>query len=125
MVLVHPESPPAIVERATVVGSTTQLIQASQRLPHTTFIVATDRGIFYKMQQLSPEKRFMEAPTAGVGATCKSCGHCPWMAMNQLQNLEDALRQGKNEVHVDPDIARRALTPLQRMLDFGREHTIR
>ena len=52
-----------------------------------SFIVATDTGIFYKMQQAAPEKSFLAAPTAGEGATCRSCAHCPWMAMNELENL--------------------------------------
>jgi quinolinate synthase len=50
-------------------------------------IVATDRGIFYKMQQAVPDKELFEAPTAGEGATCRSCAHCPWMAMNELDGI--------------------------------------
>jgi len=117
-VLVHPESPKSMVEMADAVGSTTQLIQASQTLPNDTFIVATDNGIFYKMQQLSPEKTFIEAPTAGSGATCRSCAHCPWMAMNGLENIYEVLMTGENEVHVDAELSEAALKPLRRMLDF-------
>jgi quinolinate synthase len=117
-VLVHPESPQAMVEIADAVGSTSQLINASQTLPNKEFIVATDNGIFYKMQQLSPDKIFMEAPTAGSGATCRSCAHCPWMAMNGLENLRDCLRDGSNEVTVDADLREKALIPLNRMLSF-------
>jgi quinolinate synthase len=117
-VLVHPESPDAVVEMADVVGSTSQLIHAVQTLPNDTFIVATDNGIFYKMQQLAPNKTLIEAPTAGNGATCRSCAHCPWMAMNGLENLLEVLRTGSQEVHVDPALRARALKPLQRMLDF-------
>ncbi|ABS76780.1 quinolinate synthase NadA [Coxiella burnetii] len=118
-VLVHPESPPSVVEQATVVGSTSQLLKASQELPNDTLIVATDRGIFYKMQQLSPHKTFIEAPTAGHGATCRSCGHCPWMAMNNLQSLEQSLITGSNEIVLDSEIMAKAKVPLQRMLDFS------
>lgn len=117
-VLVHPESPAAVVEQADVVGSTSQLLAASQSMRHSTFIVATEQGIFYKMQQASPAKQFMLAPTAGVAAGCQSCGHCPWMAMNQLDNLDYALRQGANEIQVDPLVAARARVSLQRMVDF-------
>src|SRR5690606_15702759 len=67
-VLVHPESPAAVVALADVVGSTSQLIKAAQTLPNREFIVATDQNIFYKMQQLSPDKLFHIAPTAGSGA---------------------------------------------------------
>ena len=117
-ILVHPESPDAVVQLADAVGSTSQLIKAAQELPNETLIVATDRGIFYKMQQAAPGKTFIEAPTGGSGATCRSCAHCPWMAMNGLQNILDGLRQGKEEVFVDADLRQNALRPLERMLSF-------
>ncbi|EGN74650.1 quinolinate synthetase complex, A subunit [Idiomarina sp. A28L] len=121
-ILVHPESPAAIVDLADSVGSTSQLIKASQELPNKRFIVATDKGIFYKMQQLSPEKVFIEAPTGGDGATCRSCAHCPWMAMNGLAAIENALENGgaMHEIHVDAALGERAMQPLNRMLDFAR-----
>ncbi len=117
-VLVHPESPASVVALADVAGSTSQLIKAAQELPHNKLIVATDRGIFYKMQQVVPDKTLFEAPTAGNGATCKSCAHCPWMAMNELDNLAEALRNGSGEVFVDAGLRARALKPLERMLNF-------
>ncbi len=119
-VLVHPESPESVVAMADVVGSTSQIIQAAQDLPHSTFIIATDRGIFYKLQQTCPDKTFLVAPTAGVGATCQSCAHCPWMALNQLHNLADSLETGDNEVYIDPALISKALQPLERMLKFSR-----
>lgn len=120
-ILVHPESPQSIVEMADAVGSTSQLIAAAKSLPHPQLIVATDRGIFYKMQQAVPEKTLMEAPTAGEGATCRSCAHCPWMAMNGLQAIAEGLEQGgsEHEIHVDSSLRTRALLPLNRMLDFA------
>jgi quinolinate synthase len=117
-VLVHPESPASVVELADVTGSTSQLIQAAKQLPNDKLIVATDRGIFFKMQQAVPGKTLFEAPTAGNGATCRSCAHCPWMAMNGLDNLAGALRDGSGEIFVDDDLRRRALKPLERMLNF-------
>jgi quinolinate synthase len=117
-VLVHPESPAQVIAIADAVGSTSALVKAARTLPHPLFIVATDRGIFHRMRKEAPNKRFIEAPTAGEGATCRSCAHCPWMAMNQLQVLLDSLERGDNEVKVDPEIGRRAMVPLQRMLDF-------
>ena len=119
-VLAHPESPEAVVKLADVVGSTTQIIRAAQSLDAREFIVATDKGIFHKMQGAAPGKTFIEAPTAGNSATCKSCAHCPWMAMNGLANLADAMENGKNEVRIDADIASRALRSIQRMLDFAK-----
>ncbi len=118
-ILVHPESPDEVVDQADVVGSTTALIQAVQQMPNEEFIVATDDGIFWKMHQLAPNKKLIPAPTAGEGATCESCAHCPWMAMNALQNLETALRDGTGEVFVDEAVRRNAVTSIQRMLDFA------
>ncbi|MFC4891604.1 quinolinate synthase NadA [Pseudofrancisella aestuarii] len=117
-VLVHPESPAEVVKRADVVGSTAQLIKASQELENDRFIVATDTGVFYKMKQLSPKKEFIPAPTAGRGATCQSCAKCPWMKLNQLKNLKACLIDQKNEIFVNEDIRQKALIPLDRMVNF-------
>ena len=140
VVLVHPESPRAVIQLADVVGSTTQLITAAQRSEAKVFIVATDNGILHKMRTLCPDKLFLEAPTAGAGANCTSCSHCPWMAMNGLINLAEVLERaggsprsggvltglplagaGTNEIFVDPSIIPRAVLPIQRMLDFARQ----
>ncbi|MES2015522.1 MAG: quinolinate synthase NadA [Pseudomonadota bacterium] len=118
-VLVHPESPAAVVALADAVGSTTQLINAAQTMDATTFIVATDNGILHKMRAAAPGKRFIDAPTAGNSATCKSCAHCPWMAMNGLQNLADVLENLNNEIHVDAEVGKQAVRAIDRMLDFA------
>lgn len=120
-ILVHPESPASVVALADAVGSTSQLIKAAKSLPQKKLIVATDKGIFFKMQQMVPEKELIEAPTAGAGATCRSCAHCPWMAMNGLKAIETALREGgeQHEIFVDEAIRQKSLIPLNRMLDFA------
>ena len=118
-VLVHPESPANVVAQADAVGSTTQLINAAQTMDATHFIVATDNGILHKMRMAAPGKTFIEAPTAGNSATCKSCAHCPWMAMNGLRNLAEVLESGANEVHVDPALGLQAKRSIDRMLDFA------
>jgi quinolinate synthase len=123
-VLVHPESPDEVVDQADVVGSTTALIRAVAELPNREFIVATDEGIFWKMHQLAPEKTLIPAPTGGAGATCESCAHCPWMAMNALASLERVLLRGDNQIHIDPALRDRAVRPIERMLDFARERGI-
>jgi quinolinate synthase len=103
-VLVHPESPAAVVARNSSA---------------THFIVATDNGILHKMRMAAPGKHFIEAPTAGNSATCKSCAHCPWMAMNGLQNLAEVLESGANQIQVDPEIGKQAKRAIDRMLDFA------
>lgn len=118
-VLVHPESPAAVIELADVVGSTTQIINAARDMDNPHFIVATDQGIFYKLQQQAPDKTFIIAPTGGNGATCRSCANCPWMAMNALENLASVFERSDNEIAVDAAIGERAMRPLRRMLDFA------
>ena len=125
-VLVHPESPAGVIALADVVGSTTALIKAAETLPNSTFIVATDNGIFHKMHEAAPGKTFLEAPTGGVGATCKSCAHCPWMEMNTLEKLAKVLETGANEIRIDEAVRVKAVISIQRMLDFAKSiaHTV-
>ena len=118
--LAHPESPQEILDLADAVGSTSQLIQSASDLPHSRLIVATDSGIFYKMQQAVPHKTLIIAPTAGFGATCKSCAHCPWMGLNDLERLDRVLMHRNNEITLDTTIIQAARVPLNRMLDFAR-----
>ncbi len=120
-VLVHPESPASVIELADVVSSTTGIIKAAVELDAKEFIVATDKGIFHKMREAAPDKIFIEAPTSGKGATCISCAHCPWMAMNSLRKLVECLETGSGEIHVDPELGKRARLPIQRLLDFAKE----
>ena len=123
-VLVHPESPASVIALADRVGSTTQIIHAARDMPQRVFIVATDQGIFYQLQKQVPDKQFIIAPTAGEGATCRSCAQCPWMAMNELDALAQSLERGDNEIVVEPEIRRQALVPLERMVNFARDQKI-
>ena len=117
-VLVHPESPADVVALADAVGSTSAILKAAQTLDADTFIVATDNGMLHKLRAINPGKTFIEAPTAGNSATCKSCAHCPWMAMNGLAGVARVLETGVNEVFVDPALGLRARLPIDRMLAF-------
>jgi len=119
-ILVHPESPAEVVDLADVVGSTKILINAVKTMKDQVFIVATDLGIFYKMQQLAPNKTLLIAPTSDREMACKSCGHCPWMAMNGLQNLRSCLKNKTGEILVDEAIRLKALGSLEKMLEFSR-----
>jgi quinolinate synthase len=118
MVLVHPESPEAVVALADVVGSTSQMLKAVVDGAASEYIVATDNLLMHRMRQLAPGKTLIEAPTAGNSATCKSCAHCPWMAMNALQGVIGCLEQGSGEILVDPAMGRNAVRCIDRMLAF-------
>ena len=119
-ILVHPESPKEVIALADVVGSTTQLINAAESRPENTFIVATDNGIFHKMKEVAPHKKFIEAPTMGEGADCESCAHCDWMAMNNLEKCLDTLNTGNNEILINNQIIDQAKNSIQRLLEFTR-----
>lgn len=121
-VLVHPESPASVIALADAVGSTGQILKAAREMEATTFIVATDNGMLHKLRQQNPGKTFLEAPTAGNSATCKSCAHCPWMAMNGLAAVHHVLTTGSNAIEIDPALAARARLPIDRMLAFAAEH---
>ncbi len=114
-ILAHPESPNAVLNQAHTIGSTKQLLQATQG-PDQHYIVATDSGIFYQMKKQSPHKTFTLAPTHGHGATCQSCGACPWMAMNTLEKLTHCMK----DTHAIPLQAcfEQARLSLQKMVEF-------
>jgi quinolinate synthase len=117
-ILAHPESPAAVLALADAIGSTSGILKAARELDADTFIVATDNGLMHKLRTLNPGKTFIEAPTAGNSATCKSCAHCPWMAMNSLHGLAQVLQHGGNEIQVDPALGLQARVCIDRMLDF-------
>lgn len=119
-VLAHPESPPAVLELADAVGSTSQLVQAARTLKHPVMIVATDGGLFHSLRRAAPDKQFIEAPTRGAGATCRSCAYCPWMAMNSSGELERLYDGTALAIEVDKEIRRQALVPLERMVQFSK-----
>ena len=121
-VLVHPESPANVIALADLVGSTSQIIHAAMTMEEDRFIVATEEGILHKMRALAPGKTFFMAPTAGEGATCESCAHCPWMKMNDLIRLKQALSQSEGEIHIDESIRRLAERSIHRMVEFGKQH---
>ena len=121
-VLVHPESPAEVVALADAVGSTSGILKAAREMDAREFIVATDNGMMHMLRQQNPDKVFIEAPTAGNSATCKSCAHCPWMAMNGLAGVARVLETGANQIHVDPALIDRARLPIDRMLAFTAAH---
>ena len=107
-----------VVELADCVGSTSQLINYANSSISKKFVVATDKGIFYQLLKNNPEKEFYEAPTAGNGATCNSCSMCPWMGMNSIMNLYDAVKNKTNEISLDEAIMKKARISLDRMVNF-------
>lgn len=122
-VLVHPESPAEVIAIADVVGSTAQLLSATQTRSEKIFIVATEGGILYQMKQHSPDKQFILAPVMpalnlAADDMCRNCARCRFMAMNTLAGIERCLVAGQDEIVVSEKIAARALVSLTRMMNF-------
>lgn len=117
-VFVHPESPEPVIDLADFVGSTSQIINACQASNKKRFIVATDKGIFFKMKQAVPDKELIIAPTSSESATCRSCARCPWMQLNDLKRVSEVFDTPDNEIFVEPDVIKKALVPLNRMFRF-------
>jgi quinolinate synthase len=121
-VLVHPESKSEVIALADVTGSTSQLLLASQNRPARKFIVATESGILYKMQHASPDKEFIMAPSRPQADNFVCNGNCPWMKMNNLRNILEALEKSTGEISLSLDIISKALKPLSRMLEFRKKN---
>jgi len=118
-VLAHPESPAEVLALAQEIGSTSQLIAAARRRPEPMLIVATERGIFYKMQQAAPEKTLIAAPSRSDCGT--ACATCPWMGLNGLAGVAEALERLTPEITVPEAVRVRALGCIERMLGFSQQ----
>ena len=116
-VLVHPECPRPVVLLADEVGSTAVLLKYALESPAKEFIVATESGILHQMRKGAPDTTFIPAPPED--STC-GCNDCAYMKLNTLAKLRDCLRDETPEVTVDPELARRALRPINRMLELSK-----
>ena len=112
-VLVHPECRRPLQIIADKVGSTAALLDFARKDDAKEYIVVTESGILFDMQRECPEKTFIPAPAED--AECQ-CNECDYMKMITLEKLRDCLRDGKPEIHVDLEVAKKALRPIERML---------
>lgn len=116
-ILVHPECRESLRMIADKVGSTAVLLKYAQENEAREFIVVTESGILYEMQRKCPDKLFMAAPSEDKNMQCNVC---EYMKMNTLQKLYECLRDGKPEIKVDEETARKAVLPIQRMLELSK-----
>jgi quinolinate synthase len=117
-VLVHPECPKPVRILADKVGSTQALLNYAVDSESKQFIVCTESGILIEMQRRCPDKTFIPAPPED--GTC-ACNECEYMKLITLEKLYNSLKYMAPEITVDPEIAKRAVKPIQRMLDISRD----
>lgn len=117
-IIAHPESETHILETASYIGSTSGMIDYVSQSPKTEFIVATEAGILYKMQEAVPDKVLIPAP-AMEDNTC-ACSECAYMKLNTLRKLYDCLANETPEVTVPKAVAEKAIVPIQRMLELSK-----
>lgn len=118
-VLAHPECKAPILAQSDVIGSTKALLQHTIQSPAKRFIIATESGILHEMQKACPDKEFIPVPpevTEGVGC---SCNECEYMRMNTLEKLYACLRDEQPEMVVDKEVAEKAVSSIQRMLQMS------
>ena len=115
-VLVHPECRRPLQLIADKVGSTAALLEFARTDDAPEYIVVTESGILFEMRKKCPDKVFLPAPAED--AECQ-CNECDYMKMNTLRKVYEALRDGKPEIVVDPEVAEKALRPIERMLEMS------
>ena len=115
-VLVHPECKGAVVKLADKVGSTAALLKYSINDSSDTFIVATESGILHEMQKACPEKTFIPAPPSDSACACNECSY---MKLVTMQKLYDCLKNEAPEIHVDAQVAEKAIVSINRMLEIS------
>jgi len=117
-IIAHPESETHILKTANYIGSTAGMIDYVKKSSKTKFIIATEAGILYKMQQEVPEKTLIPAPS-NEDNTC-ACSECAYMKMNTLQKVYDCLLNESPEIIVPETIREKALLPIERMLELSK-----
>lgn len=119
--IAHPECKQYIIELSDFVGSTAGLIKHVQQSQSQQFIVATESGVLIEMQRRCPDKQFIPAPPED--STC-ACNECSYMRMNTLEKVYLCLRDETPEITVDAGIAKKALRPIERMLDISAKNNL-
>lgn len=112
VVIAHPECDDGVLAVSQVIGSTTRLLEEVKNNPAKEFIVATEDGILYQMRKSRPDANIMQAP---IDEAC-ACNECPFMKLNTLEKVRNALRDMKPEVTVSPKTAALAKVSLERMM---------
>ena len=120
VVMAHLECKAPVLALADVKGSTATMLKYAQTHPEKEYIVATEAGILHEMQRTCPDKTFIPVPPeVSEGSLGCSCNECEYMKKNTLQKIYNTLKYGWPSIEIDPDIARDAVKPIERMLSLS------
>lgn len=116
VVIAHPECDESVLRLAHVIGSTSRLLEEVRVNPSKKFIVATEHGIFHQMLKARPDAELIQAPTRDVSC---ACNNCPYMKMNTLEKIKNALATLNPEIEMPEDLRLKAQVSLDRMMDIA------
>lgn len=117
-IVAHPESETHILKVAHYIGSTTGMINYVKNDSASEYIIATEAGILHQMSKEVPHKSLIPAPSHEDN-TC-ACSECAFMRMNTMEKLYLCLKYELPEIIVPEDIRKKALIPIQRMLEISK-----
>lgn len=120
VVMAHLECKAPVLAVAEVKGSTATMLNYAQQSDKKQFIVATEAGILHEMQRTCPDKEFIPVPPeiSESGLEC-SCNECNYMKLNTLEKVYNCLKNMSPQIEIDPEIAKEAVKPINRMLELS------
>ena len=110
-VLTHPECPKAILELSDYIGSTSGIIQYAAKSDCKEFIICTENGVRFNLEQENPDKKFYFAKAEPV---------CEGMKSITLEKVLHVLKTGENEVHMSEELRIASRKPLEKMLELAK-----
>lgn len=121
VVMAHLECKGPVLALADVKGSTADMLRVARENRATQYIVATEAGILHELKRSCPDKEFIPVPPEvpleeADGTVACGCNECQYMKMNTLQKVYDCLRNESPAIEIDPEIAKEAVKPIERML---------
>ena len=117
-VLAHPECTGEVAALADKVGSTAALLKFSINDDAQKFIVVTEVGILHEMQKSAPQKTFIPAPS---NEEPRACNECNYMKLITMRKLYNCIKHEWPTIEVDPEIAEKAVRPINKMLEISRK----
>lgn len=121
VVIAHPECEDSVLQYADVIGSTSRLLEEVTKNPAKKFIIATETGIFHQMKKARPDAQLIQAPVEDKGCLCNDC---PFMKLNDLEKVKNALVTLQPEVSITESIRIKAQVSLDRMMKIAQGESV-